>query len=255
MRVLLETTMWWPTLSITESVFPGYHPLSILWEHGLTPATTYGHPVTLLARLSVNLREILGSVNNSLMCPAAAYQTIAWRWQTLSYTSDKWCIRFLAATLVVDLRLLKLELILRVLQPTTRVIIMIVLIQDAWTCIVQDTACHRGIRWIILRSGIRVSSILYKPILYSTFDTVAYRPASFLDLHRVLVRVLGSIISIFAGIIFLVIFLLVCVVFADYVQVWIFRFECTLCHIGQVRWRLRVVTALLDLILCYLEDT
>jgi hypothetical protein len=60
-------------------------------------------------------------------------------------------------------------------------------------------------------------SILYKSILDATFDAVSNGAASLLYLHRVFVWVLGSIIAIFTGIIFLVVFLLVCIVFADYI--------------------------------------
>ena len=44
------------------------------------------------------------------------------------------------------------------------------------------------------------------------------------------------------------------VVLADDVQVRVFGLEGTLRHQGQVGGRLRVVTPLLDLVLCYLKD-
>ena len=111
-RVMLET---WGTFDITQWLFLArYHPLPVFREHRLSSATGYRHPITLLTRLPVDLgsREVLRSVNHHLMCPS---EHICWRRKTFSYASDERGIRFLIATLVVDLVLLKLQLLLGVI--------------------------------------------------------------------------------------------------------------------------------------------
>jgi hypothetical protein len=151
------------------------------------------------------------------MCTAtAAHHPVVWWWQTFSNTSDKWSIRFLSATLIVNLWLLEFKLLLRVVYRCIVVMIHLI-IQNAWACIVQNAACHRGVRRIILGDAIGLCCVLSEPILDPTFHTVADGPTPFLDLHRVLIRVLRSIIGIFAGIILLLVLLLVCVMFADYI--------------------------------------
>ena len=86
MLILTVSSLLETTFVVTEGLIT-YHTLSVLGKDSLAAAASYGHPITLLTRLSVDLREILRSVHDCLMCPAANYTICRW-WQTLCYTSN-----------------------------------------------------------------------------------------------------------------------------------------------------------------------
>jgi hypothetical protein len=133
---------WW-TLHITESLPSLNHSLAVFRENCLPTPASYGHPVTLLAGLSIDLVawEILRGVDHSLMCPVCSTNhtiVVVWWRKTLRDTSNKGCVRFLSTALIVDLRLLKLQFLLWLLSG--RIVIIFtwysIVIEDARSCIV-----------------------------------------------------------------------------------------------------------------------